>query len=515
MKQYFLTFIALALGIISVHAATTYKVRTSPLAGEYATVTAALEACADNATDRDTIDVLGTFTESINITKSVVIRGAGWNESILQAFSSAPVVASPPTTKGRVISIATAGKNVDIVNLTVRYGFAAVTGGGILVDKINNGKVVLKKLKVSENYSETHSGGVALIGTNVDVIDSYITGNRSKTVGGGGMHIQSNNAGSNSVVNVMGCTIANNLTDNTSGGGLSIDGNTNFGNTKLLEVNIVNSTLAFNESGALGAGFFAKGTPYTGTPSANTNTKIWMNHCTIAYNKVTAFGTNSTGIGFTFADVTVGQPIVDLHNTIITKNYVAVDATTNKNDVNFNRSVLDSVTNCIFGVTFITLSAVPTYLSNKTGKFDIVKLDTELRNRGSVVPVLPILSGSIAIDSIQTNYAPLAKDQRGNLRTAKSDVGAFEFYENETSGIKELNYLTSKFRVVQNPVKNSVILSNSDQIKRVTIRNLNGMTIYDGEYGTGINVMSLQRGVYIAQIQSITNERISQLFIKN
>lgn len=427
MRKQFLLITGIFV-LLNLHAGNVFKVRTAPEAGEYATIAAALAASADNAADRDTIDVLGVFTESVNVNISVVIRGHGWDESIIQAFATAPVVGSAPVTKNKGITINTAGKNVDIENLTVRYGYAAATGGGILIDKVNGGKVVLNKVKVSENYSETHSGGIAIIGSNVDVLDCYITNNRSKTVGGGGMHIVSNNAGSDCKVNIYGTTIANNLTDNASGGGLSVDGNTTFGNQKLLEVNIVNSTIAFNESKTLGAGFFARGTPYTGSPAANTNVKIWMNHCTFAYNKVTTIDANTLGVGLAFANVTGtnGIPVFDVHNTIITKNEVYVDETTNKNDINFNKAAVDSVTNSIFGVTF-NLTAAATNVNNKTGKFDIVKLSTALKNSGSVVPVLPIQSGSIAIDSIPTNFAAIAMDQRGNVRDSHPDVGAYEF----------------------------------------------------------------------------------------
>ena len=597
-----ITIILCMTVILSSHAGVKYNVRTAPGAGEYATVTAALAACADNALDRDTIDVLGTFTESVNVNKSVVIRGAGWSESILQAFSTAPVVASPPGTKARIFTLNTAGKIVDIVNLTVRYGYASVTGGGILVDKINGGKLVLNKVKVSDNYSETHSGGVAIIGSNVNLVDCYITSNRSKTVGGGGMHIVSNNSGTDSKVTITGSTIANNLTDNASGGGLSIDGNTTFGNTKLLEVNIQNSTIAFNESATTGGGFFAKGTPYTGTPSALTNIKIWINHCTIAYNKVTTKGTTSTGIGFAFADVTTGLPGVDMHNTIITKNDVYVDATTNKNDVNFNKSAVDSVTNCIFGTSF-NLTSATTNLYNKTGKFDIVKLDNELKFKGSVVPALPIQSGSIAIDSILTNYVPMSKDQRNYTRDSFSDVGAYEFkkvqsitidavkntlaWNNgnpETTNIS-VSFLpidadstffkfeavdpsvlavnnstklitplmtgqtsisaysqdkplllsnninitvsngtttsvdnavnTDQIKLQNNPVRDILKLTNSENIKELSIWTLSGLNVYSGIYNYGVNVATLKAGSYIVRIKTKDNEQISQLFIKN
>ncbi len=587
---------------MDIHAGTTYNVRNSPGVGEYATVTAALAACADNASDRDIIDILGTFTENVNVNKSVVIRGAGWTESIIQAFSAAPVVASPPATKNRTITINT-GKTIDILNLCVRYGYASVTGGGILVDKINGGKLVLNKVKVSENYSETHSGGIAIIGSNVDLIDCYITDNRSKTLGGGGMHILSNNSGSDSKVNITGCTIANNLTDNTSGGGLSIDGNGTSGNQKLLEVNIVNSTIAFNESGVLGGGFFAKGTAYTGTPSANTNVKIWMNHCTIAYNKVTTLDANSLGIGLAFPNVsgTSGIPVFDMHNTIISKNNVYVDETTNKYDVNFNKSAVDSITNCIFGVTY-NLTAASTNINNKTGKFDIVKLDTKLKNIGGIVPLLPIQSGSIAIDSIQTNYTPVSKDQRGFTRDSYSDVGAYEFKKvqsitinatnntlawnngnpetttisvsyspidadstffkfdvldpnvlsvtnstklitplmlgqtmvsaysqdlpslisnsinitvsNGTATSVDKSFNTEQIKLLFNPVKDILKLTNTDKIKDLSIWTLSGLNLFTGLYNNGINVTSLISGSYIVKIKTKDNEQISQLFIK-
>lgn len=515
MKQFFITFIAFALGIFSANAVVTYKVRNNPQAGEYASIKEALINCVTTTslTERDTIDVLGVFTDSVRINKSVVIKGHGWDETILQRYSTKQT--ETPTNDMKSVVIINSAASVHLMDLQVRYGNSYIQGGGIRVDANVGGKVLLERLKVSDNFSSQHSGGVAIIGSNAEVRNCYITQNRSAAVGGGGMQIVSNNSGEDCKVFVSGCTIANNITTTGTGGGLSIDGNGTYGNQKKLEVYIENSTIAFNESATTGGGMFAKGVAYTGTPAENTNTKIWMNHCTIAYNKVTTLGSGTTAVGLSLANVTgtAGIPVLDIHNTIITKNDVYVDATTNKNDVNFNKSALDSVTNCIFGVTY-NLTSAGTNLSNKTGKFDIVKLDTELKNKGSIVPVLPILAGSIAIDSIQTNYAPLSKDQRGFLRTGKSDVGAFEFYANDVSGIKDLNYLKSRFQLVQNPVNSIVLLSNPIEIKRVTIRNLNGIVLYDGEYGTGINVTSLKSGVYIVQLNSFANEQVSHLFIK-
>ena len=515
MKHYYIILIALAFGLLSANAAVTYKVRNNPQAGEFASIKEALVNCVTTSSlaERDTIDVLGVFTDSVRINKSVVIKGHGWNETILQRYTTKQT--ETPTNDMKSVVIINSGASAHLMNLQVRYGNSYIQGGGIRVDANVGGKVLLDRLKVTDNFSSQHSGGVAIIGSNVEVKNCYITQNRSAAVGGGGMQIVSNNSGEDCKVFVTGCTIANNITTNGTGGGLSIDGNGTYGNQKKLEVYIENSTIAFNESATTGGGVFAKGVAYAGTIAENTNTKIWMNHCTIAYNKVTTLGSGTTAVGLSLANVsgTAGIPALDIHNTIITKNEVYVDATTNKNDVNFNKSALDSVTNCIFGVTF-NLTTAGTNLLNKTGKFDIVKLDTELRNEGGLVPVLPILAGSTAIDSIQTNYAPLLKDQRGFLRNNKSDVGAYEFSASNPSGIQELNHHKSRFKLVQNPVKNIIQFTNSDEISRVIIRNLNGITIYDGEYGAGVNASYLKTGVYIVQINSITYEKTSQLFIK-
>lgn len=516
MKQYFTIFIALIIGVSTLSAAVTYKVRSNPQAGEYASIKEALINCATTnvLSERDTIDVLGVFTDSVRINKSVVIKGHGWDQTILQSYETKQTTA--PSNDKKSVVIINSGASVHMMNLQVRHGNSYIQGGGIRVETNVGGKVVLEKLKVSDNFSSQHSGGIAIIGSNVEVKDCFITGNRSSTVGGGGMQIVANNSGEDSKVYVTGCTIANNTTAAATGGGLAVDGNGTFGNQKKLEVYIVNTTIAFNESATTAGGFFGKGVAYVGTPSANSNTKIWLNHCTIAFNSVTTLSSNTLGVGMSFANVsgTVGIPVFDMHNSIITKNNVAVDETTNKNDVNFNKAALDSVTNSILGVTFNLVSA-PTNLFNKTGKFDIVKLDTELRNKGGLVPVLPILSGSIAIDSIQTNYAPVQFDQRGALRTGVSDIGAFEFYENETSDVQDVNYLSSKFRLVQNPVRDVVVVSNPDEIKRVTIRNLNGTVLYDGEYGTGVNVSALNTGVYILQVQTVSNDSAGRLFVKS
>ena len=326
------------------------NVRVLPEDGEYASITAALAVCNDNPSDRDTINVVGIFTGKVTINKSVVIIGEGWAESILQAFENAPVVGTPPTTKSNVV-VVSPGKTVDLINLSIRHGYTpnTVPGGGINITNNNGGKVTLNKVKVYNNYSEGASGGIAIIGSSVDIIDSYIIGNRSTTLGGGGIHITSNNSGSDSRIFIKGSTIAENVTANVSGGGVSIDGNGTSGNQKKIDLIFENSTIAFNRSGGTGAGFHAKGVPFTGSPSATTNVRLSFNHCTIAYNSVDVLGASTLAVGLGFANVTNGYPLLDMHNTIVTMNSIKIDETTNKNDINFNRSAPDSITNCKIG----------------------------------------------------------------------------------------------------------------------------------------------------------------------
>ncbi len=91
--------------------------------GDYSTIASALSACDDG----DVFNLANeTFTEyNLTVDKNITIRGEGSDVTIVQAHESAD------TADGRVFLI-NDSKIVTIEAITVRHGYVASTGGGIL-----------------------------------------------------------------------------------------------------------------------------------------------------------------------------------------------------------------------------------------------------------------------------------------------------------------------------------------------------------------------------------------------
>lgn len=514
MKKLHLLFISILVAF-SVTAAT-FNVRNNPQQGEFASIREALEQVTNTSvlTERDIIDVLGVFTDTIKINKSVIIRGHGVSNTILQAYETKQNPTAL-TDSASVISIV-GGSNVDILNLTVRYGIdkLSIGGGGINIVQNNGGLVYLEGLEVSHNYSSKHSGAIASIGSNLNMKNCYIH-NNSTTGQGGAMNIVSNNGGENSNVLIQGCTFAYNSTTNNSGGAIAVEGNGTFGNNKKLNVVIENSTIVFNESGATGAGVFVKGTIYTGvTPNENTNTTLRLNHCTIARNRVKIFGTNTLGVGLSFANVANGFPNFSIYNSVISQNEVW-DGAANKNDANFNKSAFEKAINTIIGFTYALNNASVSH--NSIGaKTDALKLDTELRFiNNSLVPVLPLLEGSFAIDYCTENEhnMPIAQDQLGLLRSGNADAGSSEFAVQ--SSLSQLTHET--IRLISNPVMNLLRFQSSEvMIDYVSLYTMTGACLLSQKYNQeGIDVSVFSTGVYMAVVKCNDGQNHLIRFIKN
>lgn len=428
MKRITLILIVVSFLAINLTAGNVYNVREVPSEGEYATITEAMVACSDPSDPalRDTIDVMGTFTGTYVINKSVVIRGHGWENTILQGASTAPTAVTSAT--GPVISISAgaspSGYNVDISNLTVRYGKVdanATRGAGIQILNNKTGKIVMQDLNIHNNFA-IQAGGLGVVATNVDILRCYIHTNSTTDNGAGiGIYTNKNVSGSNAVVNVYSSTVTDNVAGGAAGGGIAVDGHNSVappGNW-LLEVVITNSTIVNNISKSLGGGISLKG---AGLSPTETNTTLRLDYSTISYNAASIYDGNTSHVGLGGVAVANGLPKVYIKNSIIALN---ISDATPRNDVNFGKIQPQEVKNSLFGLT----NAFPEFAVNTVTDIEssVLKLDTELRNKEVNVPVLPILSGSVAIDYITTNEN-VEMDQRGWSRELlKSDVGSYEF----------------------------------------------------------------------------------------
>lgn len=508
------------------HAATFY-VRNNPQPGEYGSVKEALDLVTNTSLplERDIIDVLGVFTDTIRISKSVIIQGHGWSSSILQSFDNKKDPSDYKITAN--VIVISGGVNVDIFNLSVRYGIdnnksLSVGGGGICVTKNNGGKVYLEGLEIANNFSRKHSGGIAAIGINLEMRNCYIHHNKCDGQDtplngqGGGMNIISSNGGEDSYVKIQGCTFAYNSTKNNNGGGIVVDGNGKYGELKKLNVSIENSTIVFNESAATGGGIFLKGMPYKiGTVvTETTNTTVTLNHCTISRNKVTTLDDKTQAIGLAFAKVEIGHPIFNIYNSIVSLNQIS-DGFSTKYDVNFDRSLFQNSVNNITG--FSNAFSNATFIHNSVeSKIDDLNLAAELiYKNNNIVPVLPLLEGSFAIDfcTENSNNIPIPLDQSGLSRIGNADAGASEYsIQSSTSYIYD-----APVRLLNNPVQDKLkFFSSDEQIFRVSLYTIAGINILSKDYDqAGLDISQLPKGVYLANVKLSNGNKHVIRFMKN
>jgi len=505
---------------IMISYATTFYVRNNPQQGEYGSIKEALEQVTNTTilSERDVIDVLGVFTDTIRINKSVVIEGHGWSNSILQSFETQQNPEDHQITAS--VIIISGGSNVDIKNLTVRYGIdnkdkVSIGGGGIAISKNIGGKVYLEAIEVAYNYAAKHSGGIASVGANLEMKNCFVHNNKS--IGqGGGMNILSSNAGEDSDVLINGCTFAYNSTTFNTGGGIAVDGNGIYGDKNKLNVSIENTTIVYNESAAFGGGVFAKGITYKGvTPNEDTNVTLTLNHCTVARNKVTTLDDKTRGVGLAFGNVNIGNPYFSILNSIVTLNEIS-DGFTTKYDANFEKCIFQNAINTITGFTFGLNDA--SFVHNSVeSKIEDVKLDTEIKYiNNSIVPVLPLLEESFAIDfcTENINNIPISIDQSGLSRIGNADAGASEFAIQ--SSISQL-FFETPVRLLTNPVQDKLLFESANYvIHRVSLYTITGVSLLNESYDqAGVDISTLSKGIYLANIKLSNGNKHVIRFMKN
>ena len=146
------------------------------------TIEEALAKASDTPASPDTIDVgPGEYTEfNINVTKSVIIQGAGASSTIVQASINGAIDGR------RLFSIGPTSNVVTITNMTIRNGhntnldFGA--GGGVYVD---NATLTLQDTLVFSNYAGFHGGGVYVGSGSATLSGGQIISNSAAWYGGG------------------------------------------------------------------------------------------------------------------------------------------------------------------------------------------------------------------------------------------------------------------------------------------------------------------------------------------
>lgn len=480
--------------------ATVLSAQTVQIQGgaSYGTIQEAIDA----ASDSDVILISGVHTESVVIQKSITLRGTDPTTDIIQASAS-------PGSDGsgnRVISLNEGAFTINIENLGIRNGNVTGNGGGIFVDKVT-GSVTLSNLIVENNYASSNGGAIGFAGTIATVSECTIQNNTSNLDGGAILAAPNNATGINSVIDIKQSLIDSNTGRN--GGALYINGNNNFGNDYLIEVNIENSTISNNnatsvDSGNGGGAIWSASRPWTSNTAVG-NITLQLIHATIYNNEHASL--NKSGLQFG----TAAETNFSAYNSII----VAADDVARK-ALNFANTNTTDVVNCILG----GLNAAPALVddvgkNNEKGKTATFSgLTGALTNEGGSTQVLAITETSAADDwcTAATGITLPTIDQRGATREGTPDAGAFEF--GGTLSVGNAAFNKNALKVFPNPARDVVNIKSTNAITSVKVYSILGALEKEVYNQKEINVSELSSGLHVMVIENDMQSVVKRLIIK-
>lgn len=475
----------------------------------YNTITEAITA----ASNGDIIDITGVHTESIDVSKSITLRGTNPSTDIIQASAEA-------LTDGQgsnVINIIRADDadvlTVSVENLGIRHGNAssAQNGGGINVDKVT-GLLTLNNLIIEDNFTSKNGGGISIAGSNVNVINCTIRNNSSSLDGGGIIATPNNGAAINNSVNIKQSLVNSNIGRN--GGGVFINGNNQYGDQYTIDFNIENSTISNNDttSGAGGAGggaIWCKVAQLVGGAAGLGNINLKLVHATL-YNNLHASAVKN-GLRFTGpSGVTTN---FSMYNSIV----VTADDASQK-VINFTSAKLTNMVNSILGGLEAAASSLAIIddaaKNNQKGRTaSQAGILGTLSDEGGKTQVLAIDESSNSNDycTAETGITLPNIDQRGATREGTPDAGAYEF--GGTLSLHNVN-LFNQLSIYPNPANNTISVSGIDGIEKITIFSLIGKKEIEVSNNNFVNVSQLSNGFYFIKIEK-NNQTYSEKFIKN
>ncbi|GAB4581705.1 MAG: hypothetical protein Fur0022_44550 [Anaerolineales bacterium] len=279
------------------------------------------------AASGDTIQIApGTYTENLDINFDLTFVGAGMDATFLDGGQA-----------GR--TLVTASSHITLTHLTVQNGVAtgsgfAGSGGGIY----NYAGLVLDNVRVWQNAAQDGGAGIFTSGDLI-IQNSEIISNTAQGVGGavyiwsnGGVTITESLILSNTAsqgggifaigdLNIADSTLAYNASA-LFGGGLVVLGNN-------ANVDIQRSTFAYNQTDGYGAGIVNNagiltltnvtisnntGNNYTGLANISTSAQTTVVNSTFADNQASNSGVGWGGIG------NISDGIISLQNTLLSNN---------------------------------------------------------------------------------------------------------------------------------------------------------------------------------------------------
>ena len=497
-----ITYLLMAV-FTSILTAQTVNIEGDPHGGNpYATIAAAISDAADG----DIILITGTHTETLSINKSITLRGTDPTTDIIQASAS---VAGGTARVIAVYQPSGADKNITIENLGIKNGNSTTQGvkrgGGILVDKNTNGLITLNNLVIEGNEG-SEGGGVAALGSNINITNCTIR-NNTATSAGGGMILTAQ------LTLAMQVNIDKSLIEsNTSVNGGSIYINGNNGTTASVTLDIENSTITGNSatSGTDGAG---GGAIWAKAKNNASNIDIKLVHVTTYNNSHSSAAKNGlsfTGGGTAFTNI-------EIFNSII----VNVDDVAQR-AINWAQAKPINIVNSIVGGSNAAGTDVDgvnanDFLDDVTKNNQKGRTATQagltgiLTDDGGKTKVLPINESSSADDfcTATTGITLPSVDQRGYDRDATPDAGAYEY----DGVLSAPNYNNSTFEIYPNPATEIVNVSSKENIASIKVYSMLGRLVSQSYNSKNISVNSLPAGIYLIKVDDKNNNSYTQQII--
>ena len=369
------------------------QVRVQPIPPPTAvTVTTLADSGAGSL--REALDIIatdGTVTFDPSLAGGTIALTSGQLEidrSVTVDGSGAPDLTVSGSNASRIFQIAAAA-TVSINDLTITDGAGAPQGGGIL----NYGVLNLDNVTVMNN-AETSTGAPDF------------------QLGGGGIY-----NGDGATLNMNNSAVMNNSTVGQPGGGIY-----GFFNSS---ITLTNSTVSGNVAGDVAGGLRTLGnaTIENSTISGNTST-AWHGGAMFSTDGTVTI-VNSTIVGNSAPDGTAGGLMVATFGapvTVTVQNSIIADNGTYNCQVEGDpaTAVLTSLGNNV--ATDSSCASVGSDIIVAPGGAGV----DVLADNGGPTLTHALLAGSVAIDAGNAAVCP-ATDQRGVLRDASCDVGAFEF----------------------------------------------------------------------------------------
>lgn len=399
--------------------------------------TAVLQANSTSA--QDTINVpagvfnlTALFEEELEITKDVVINGAGVGKTIIDAGGRSRVIRVDPPANVTIHDLTIRGGDAEnssndngegggifndgtlTLERVVVTGNTAFLGGGIWND--SGASLTLREVSIQRNIATIDAGdaGGGIYNEGTMVLDKVtIDRNRAGGAGGGIFNEQNAQATLTDVI------ISRNVTDRRSGGGIS--------NEAIKELTLDRVSIFGNKASGAGGGIRNSGT-------------LSLTNVTISGNSVRRKETFIPGGGGLR-----NSGYATLTNVTIAKNSaVRGSGISNRDPDDPDPDGVSELKNVVIANNGVNCFAAVTSLGGNLengsscglGPSDLINVNPKvagLKNNGGFTPTHALQSKSPAIDAGIDSGCP-STDQRGEPRvnipgmgTTTCDIGAFEF----------------------------------------------------------------------------------------